>query len=113
MRQIYESQLFFFLRVEDYEHFITTQDYAVGYRVHGVLPALANGLPGILFRYDTRSSELADTHAIPSFTPEDIHEFGIKKLFERVSFEGFNKIFSVKYDRMKSVLDANAIPNLM
>jgi hypothetical protein len=66
MEALYREKLAFFLRVEDYDAFIRTQDFAIGYRVHGVLPALANGVAGFLVRYDSRSAELADTFGIPS-----------------------------------------------
>ena len=65
MDELYRNRLFFFLKVEDYDEFIKTQDFAVGYRVHGVLPGLANGVPGLLIKYDTRSGELAKTPCDP------------------------------------------------
>ena len=106
---IYRNKLFFFLRASDYDEFIVRNDLAIGYRVHGVLPALANGVPGILVRYDSRSSELADTHAIPSFTPEEISETPPAELFGRADFSDFNRVYRAKYDILRALLESNGI----
>ena len=111
MEEIYRDKLFFFLKVEDYDDFIKTQDFALGYRVHGVLPALANGIPGIIVKYDSRSSELADTHAIPSIILDRSENIDIDRLISEVSFEEFNKIYPLRYDKMKFALEQNGIPH--
>lgn len=111
MEEIYRDKLFFFLKVEDYDDFIKTQDFALGYRVHGVLPALANGIPGIIVKYDSRSSELADTHAIPSIILDRSENIDIDRLISEVSFDEFNKIYPLRYDKMKFALEQNGIPH--
>lgn len=112
MDALYRDRLFFFLKVEDYDEFIRTQDFAVGYRVHGVLPALANGVPGLLIKYDSRSGELARTHAIPSVA---LHDSGVDgdALLQAVNFDEFNRLYPQRYDRMKWVLDKNGLSNRM
>jgi hypothetical protein len=111
MEKLYRNKLFFFLAVKDYDNFIKTQDFALGYRVHGVLPAIANGVPGFLVKYDSRSTELADTLALPSMVVDDTTDLNVRSLIEKVSFDEFNKLYPVKYDKMKFVLDANKIPH--
>ena len=111
MRALYSNRLFFFLDVSEYDAFIRSQDVAVGYRVHGVLPALANGKPGILVRYDSRSNELADSLAVPSVTAEEALRLSPRELLESVSFDDFNKVFSARYDKMKFVLEQNGLPH--
>lgn len=109
MEEIYRSRLFFFLCVSDYDDFIRRQDFAFGYRVHGVLPALANGIPAALIRYDSRSGELADALAIPSVSADEAGRVPPQKLIEEVDFAAFNKAFSTKYDKMKFVLEQNEV----
>ena len=111
MRALYNSKLFFFLDVSEYDAFIRSQDAAIGYRVHGVLPALANGKPGVLVRYDSRSTELADSLAIPSVTAEEALRLSPRELLESVSFDEFNKLFPARYDKMKFLLEQNGIPH--
>lgn len=111
MEQLYREKLFFFLDVSDYDRFIKTQDYALGYRVHGVLPAIANGVPGLLVKYDSRSTELADTLALPSIVVDDSTNLDVRSIMRDVSFDEFNKLYPIRYDKMKFVLDANKIPH--
>lgn len=112
MNRLYRDRLFFFLKVEDYDEFIRTQDFALGYRVHGVLPAMANGVPGFLITYDSRSGELAKTHCIPSVSLSD-GNVDVKRLLREVDFSEFNKVYSLRYDKMRWVLDKNGLPNRM
>ena len=109
MEKIYREKMFFFLRVEDYDSFISTQDFAIGYRVHGVLPALANGVPGFLVKYDSRSAELADSLAIPSVSLDGKAPEDVEAMLRDISFDDFNKIFPVRYDKMIFALEANGL----
>ena len=113
MEDIYREKLFFFLKVEDYDDFIKSQDFALGYRVHGILPALANGIPGVIVKYDSRSSELADTHAIPSIVLDKTDDIDVDRLLSEVSFDEFNSIYALRYDKMKFVLEQNGIPHTL
>lgn len=111
MERLYREKLFFFLQVADYDEFIRTQDFALGYRVHGVLPALANGVPGILVKYDSRSTELANTHAIPSVTVKDTEEMPLDDLLASVDYAEFNRVHELRYDKMRFVLEQNGLPH--
>lgn len=111
MERLYREKLFFFLRVEDYDTFIRQQDFAVGYRVHGILPGLANGVPGVMVNYDSRSTELANTHAIPSIKINEEDRIDLRRVLDEVDFSTFNRIHTLRYDKMKFVLDANGMPN--
>ena len=113
MDRLYREKLFFFLKVADYDAFIRTQDLAVGYRVHGVLPALSNGVPGILVKYDSRSAELADTHAIPSVEPSEPGGMDVERMVAEADFAEFNRIYPLRYDKMRSVLEQNGLAHQM
>lgn len=113
MEMLYRRNLFFFLKVEDYDEFIRTQDIAIGYRVHGVLPALANGVPGFLFTYDSRSGELAKTHKIPSMPSEDALEKSLDEILMTVDYSEFNNFYPIAYNRMKSFLLSNGLSTRM
>ncbi len=113
LRQIYLERQFFFLKVSDYDQFIRSQDFALGLRVHGVLPAMANAVPGLLISYDTRSAELANTHAIPTLSLEQAAGRDIAELLNQVDYTEFNRLFPVRYDKMKWTMEANGIPHRM
>lgn len=113
MLDIYTHRHFFFLKVADYDRFIRKQDFAIGLRVHGVLPALANGVPAVMIAYDSRSQELADTHAIPTISLEQAAAMSVSDAIGQVSFDAFNKVYAARYDKMKFIHEVNGIPHRM
>ena len=114
LTDIYRRRLFLYDAVEQYDAMINSMDFAIGYRVHGVLPALANGIPAILITYDTRSEELAQTLSIPMIRDTELNEItDISALYSPARFEAFERNFPRNYDRMKAYLERNEIPNRM
>lgn len=110
--EIYRNRLFLSDAVEQYDDMIRTMDFAIGYRVHGVLPALANGVPAVLITYDTRSEELAETLSIPMIRDTELDSISdIREICTPKRFEAFQQNFRRNYDRMKAYLDRNEIPN--
>jgi hypothetical protein len=113
MRAIYEKQLFSFFDVERYDQFAQGLDLAVGYRVHGVLPAIAHGVPGVLVAYDTRSQELAETLKIPVVPEAAIAEGGWRAVYQDAPLNAFARSYAQSYDRMRNFLEVNGVPHRM
>lgn len=113
MRRIYEKQLFTFFDVERYDAFARGLDLAVGYRVHGVLPAVAQGVPGVLVAYDTRSQELAETLKIPVVPESALAEGGWRAVYQEAQLNTLAKSYAASYDRMRDFLDRNGAPHRM
>lgn len=109
--KIYENQLFFNRSVEQYDEFIRAMDMAIGYRVHGILPALANGIPGVLVDYDERSKELAETHCIPLISEEQVATESWRDIYKPELFEPFQRAFPQKYRIMRDFLNRNSVPH--
>jgi hypothetical protein len=114
LSDIYRNRLFLNDAVKQYDSMIATKDFAIGYRVHGVLPALANGVPAILITYDTRSEELAETFSIPMIRDSELDGItDIRQVYSPERFLTFEKNFKANYDRMKEYLERNDIPHRM
>lgn len=113
MRRIYEKQLFSFFDVERYDEFAGSIDLAVGYRVHGVLPAVAHGIPGVLVAYDTRSQELAETLKIPVVPEAALAEGGWRAVYQESQIATLARSYAQSYDRMRDFLDRNGVPHRM
>lgn len=111
--KIYRQQLYMPTRADDYDRFVSMVDFAIGYRVHGVLPALANGTPGALVKYDVRGEELARTHKIPLISEEDIGKKSWRELYERLDFDTFQREYVKGHDQLSSFLSRNGIPHLL
>ncbi|CAH1651280.1 Polysaccharide pyruvyl transferase [Chelatococcus asaccharovorans] len=109
--KIYENQLFFNRSVEQYDEFIRTMDLAIGYRVHGILPAMASGVPGVLVDYDERSKELAETHCIPLISEDDVAKLSWRDIYKPELFDKFQKAFPQRYRTMREFLNRNSVPH--
>jgi polysaccharide pyruvyl transferase WcaK-like protein len=105
--------MFTFFDVEDYDRFAQGVDLAVGYRVHGVLPAVAHGVPGVLVADDTRSQELAETLKIPVVPEQALAEGGWRAVYREAALNGLAKSYAASYDRMRAFLDRNGVPHRM
>ena len=62
MEKLYRERMFYSDVVADYEKLVRSQNLVLGYRLHGNLMALANGVPSIYFTYDSRTVEFAETY---------------------------------------------------
>jgi hypothetical protein len=113
LEKLYTSNLFFTLSPSHYDQFIGTVDFTVGYRVHGVLPALAAGVPSVLLRYDARSEELAETLNVPLMDPVDFIKAAPEEVFAAERFAEFERQFLSKYQAMKDFLDRNDVAHWM
>lgn len=113
MEDLYNRRLFFTTAVRFMDDFNHTMDATIGYRVHGVLPALAVGTPGILLRYDARSAELAEALDVPIIDPQEALHAPIEELFSRERFAAFERNFAGHYRRMKDFIEKNGVETAM
>jgi hypothetical protein len=112
LEDIYRHRLFFNTSVEEYDTFVRGQDLAIGYRVHGILPGLANGTPGLLVDYDERSAELAHTHRIPTVAEAELADGASwRQLYAPERFKPFQDEYPKGYARMVRFLDHNGVPH--
>ena len=107
--QLYQANLFYSDVVADYEALVRRRDLVLGYRLHGNLMALANGVPSIYFTYDSRTVEFAETFGIPSFDVFGGDDFVLEDFWEQSRFERFNQLYQRGYGELRSFLDENAI----
>ncbi|WP_058601999.1 polysaccharide pyruvyl transferase family protein [Aureimonas ureilytica] len=113
MRDLYERRLYYVGAPDDYDLYAQQFDAALGYRVHAVLPAVAVGVPGVLFSYDTRSRELAETFDLPIYSPEEFERQTLKDAVDPSRFERFQSLFAERYDRMKNFIEKNGVRSRM
>lgn len=111
--RMYQGQLFYNEAPGQYDEMIRTKDLAVGFRVHGNLPALANGVPAISVDYDTRSAELADAHDIPKLGLEEIEADALEAFYRPDLFDAFNRNFVHHYRRLRDFLNRNGMAHNM
>ncbi len=113
LQELYERRLFYVGAPGDYDVYAAQFDAALGYRVHAVLPAVAVGVPGVLFSYDTRSRELAETFDLPIYSPEEFERQTLGEALAPQRFDRFQALFPERYDRMKAFIEKNGVPARM
>jgi hypothetical protein len=113
LEQIYAMQLFFTPVVSHYDELARSLDFTIGYRVHGILPALAMGTPGVLLRYDARSAELAETLRVPIFDPKAALTAPFEDIFDRSLFCQFEAHYPAAYQTMRDFLEKHRVANSM
>jgi Polysaccharide pyruvyl transferase len=106
---LYQTRLFYSDIVADYETLVRDKDLVLGYRLHGNLMALANGVPSIYFTYDSRTTEFAETFAIPSFNVFAGRPFRLEEYWDQLLFEKFNRAYHQQYREMRNFLSENGI----
>ena len=113
VRAAYLNRIFYSDRVGDYDKFVRAFDLVTGYRLHGNLIALANGVPSFYFVYDERTHEICETFDIPYFDVRGTEPFALEKLMTPDLFARFNARFGTAYQTMVSFLEKNGLPHRM
>jgi hypothetical protein len=111
--RLYCTRLFYSDVVADYDCVMRLQDLVLGYRLHGNLIALANGVPAIYFTYDSRTAEFAETFAIPSYDVFSNEPFALEAYWDQSRFEHFNRAYYRGYREMRTFLTENGLAHKM
>ena len=113
VERLYRTRLFYSDVVADYDEVVKQCDFVLGYRLHGNLMALANGVPALYFTYDSRTREFADTFKIPSFDVFSDKVFRLSDFWDQSRFDAFNIGYQQTYQAMQRFLEENGIANKM
>jgi hypothetical protein len=113
VERLYRERLFYSDVVKDYEDLVRRQALVLGYRLHGNLMALANGVPSVYFTYDSRTAEFAETFQIPSYDVFSGKEFVLEDYWDQSLFDRFNRARFQAYREMHAFLNENGIDNRM
>jgi hypothetical protein len=113
MVRLYCERLFYSDVVADYEELVRSLDLVLGYRLHGNLMALANGIPSIYFTYDSRTVEFAETFQIPSFDVFSGRTFVPDEYLDQSLFDKYNRAWQRIYVEMYNFLTENGVAHQM
>jgi polysaccharide pyruvyl transferase WcaK-like protein len=113
MEKLHRERLFYSDVVASYEDLVQHKDMVLGYRLHGNLMALANGVPSIYFTYDSRTVEFAETYQIPSFDVFSGKTFCLEDHWDQSLFDKFNRAYRFMYREMRQFLIENGADTKM
>lgn len=104
---LYKSSLSVFEAVQDFEAGLKEMDAVTGFRLHGNLLALANGVPALYVTYDTRTREFVQTLGIPSIDIRQMDRFSFRKAWDNADFSLFERSYAVRFRELKAFLEEN------
>lgn len=87
-----------------------TEDFVLGTRLHGNIAGILGGTPAHLLVHDSRTSELADYHGIPSTRLQDLdHVPTAGELAARTDYTRFNELQPERFATYLDFLHRNGI----
>jgi len=112
-RAFNEDRARFALDAWTWVHALEDYDFVFGPRIHGSVAAVLAKTPALLIAHDSRTAELAEVHAIPYLTPENL--VGIDRVDElatHASFAKFNIRHPENFDRLISFVHRQGLKTI-
>jgi hypothetical protein len=112
--ELYRSdRIRMFIDAHTWHAFMRDQEFAFGTRLHGNIAALAAGTPAFLLTFDSRTTEVAEYHAIPHASLRSVAEDADPAaLYERTDLSDFNARGPALLDHYLAFLEANGLDHV-
>ncbi|HEY9290991.1 MAG TPA: polysaccharide pyruvyl transferase family protein [Microlunatus sp.] len=108
-----QNRMRFFLDPIVWHQFLADREFAFGTRIHGNIAALSVGTPAHLLAFDSRTTELADYHAIPYASARTISpDTDPAELYDRADFDAFNARQPEAFDHYLRFLEKNDLSHI-
>jgi hypothetical protein len=88
-------------------------DVMVGFRLHGNVIALHQGIPAIFFTYDSRIRELSSLFAVPAIEVEDYQPINLARLLEEADFSRVESLYQQNYAEYHRFLSENGLNHVL
>ncbi len=88
-------------------------DVLVGFRLHGNVIGLHQGIPAVFFTYDSRIRELSTLFAIPAVEVEDYMPINLEKIFEEADFSKVQHVYRLNYAEYHRFLTENGLNHVL
>jgi polysaccharide pyruvyl transferase WcaK-like protein len=90
-------------------HVARNVDLMVGFRLHGNVIALHQGIPAVFFTYDARIRELADFFGVPSIEVDHYMPVSVQRIHEALDFSQWERQYARNYAEYVRFLDENGL----
>jgi hypothetical protein len=108
---LYLSSLAVHESVADFEAQIREMSAVTGFRLHGNLIALANGVPALYVTYDSRTREFVETLGIPAIDSKAMDRFSFRREWEKADFDKFERTYAARFGELVAFLEENNMPH--
>ncbi|KAB2685058.1 polysaccharide pyruvyl transferase family protein [Brucella pseudogrignonensis] len=88
-------------------------DFMIGFRLHGNVVALQQGIPAVYFTYDTRIRELTSLFGLPSIEIDEFRPVILSEIVESANFEQFERLYEQNYQNYTAFLNENGLSHKM
>jgi hypothetical protein len=95
--------------VKDFQAELLQLDAVTGFRLHGNLLALANGIPALYVTYDTRTSEFVKTLGIPAVGVKQMDRFNFRETWDNAKWDGFESTYARRFRELTTYLEENGL----
>lgn len=94
VRDLYLKRTVAFSNMKDWEAFSKSLDFILGFRLHGNIVALHQGVPAVFITCDSRVQEIVDFWNLPYVKSSQIVDIDIEALYQSIDYTGFPLRFS-------------------
>ena len=100
-----------FADVDTWSKFIRTRDVYFGFRIHGCIMAIKNGVPAICIVSDSRTYELCELFKIPYIRVDKLQstDLNFEKIYNEADFSKLNAEYPILLKRYINYLEKNGI----
>jgi len=88
-------------------------DVLVGFRLHGNVIGLHQGIPAVFFTYDSRIRELSTLFAVPAVEVEDYMPINLERIFQDADFSKFQHVYRLNYAEYHRFLTENGLNHVL
>jgi len=88
-------------------------DVMVGFRLHGNVIALHQGIPAIFFTYDSRIRELSTLFAVPSVEVEDYQPINLERLLAEADFSRVDSAYRQNFAEYHRFVRENGLRHVL
>lgn len=105
-----EDRQLLFVDTWTWYDFLAEHDFVYGTRFHGNVAGLLAGTPSLLLAHDSRTTELAEYHAMPHLVmPSFEARMSAEELYEATDLSAFNDAMPGLFDRYTAFLERNGL----
>jgi len=109
VRKLYLNRTVGFSRMEAWEKFSADLDFVIGFRLHGNIVALHQGVPAVFITCDSRVQEIAELWNLPFVKSSQITELSINKLYESADLSNYPSMFKYMKSRWINFFEKNNV----
>lgn len=111
-KNLLTNRMFAFLDVDEWAEDVSKQiDVMVGFRLHGNVIALHQGIPAVFFTYDSRIRELAALFAAPAIEVEEYLPVDLERILSAMDFNAMEQAYRANFAEYHLFLNQNGLRN--